>query len=102
MDDLERTDYDVSAIEEDLRFLQAKKEFFVVQCITITQIFIVTLICYSLSGNDRYVWGYPLWYAYATIFCLVVAVVSAIYALGFMKKSKLDAVADNTEEKEEN
>jgi uncharacterized membrane protein YhdT len=102
MDDLERTDYDVSAVEEDPRFLQAKKEFFVVQGITIAQIILVTLICYSLSGNGRYVWGYPMWYAYATIFCLGMAVLSAIYALGFMKRSKLDAIADDAEEKEGN
>ena len=95
---LERTDYDVNKVNDDPRFIFAKKEMVIIQIFIFAMIFVDVLICYGLTGNGKYFMGYPQWYAYATIFHFVYTIFVSFYVYKKFKRSKLDAVADSEEE----
>lgn len=97
---LESRDYDIKSIAEDPRFSYAKREFWVCQVINILEMVILTIICYTLTDNGKTILGFPEWYVIATLFCIAVAAACILYAVKFVKRSKLDAIADAEEERE--
>lgn len=98
MNELDSREYEVTAENDDPRFVHAKNEWIVIQIIVMMQIFLGAIIIYTLSGNGKYVLGYLAWYAYGTLFYLLVDVVCIVYGLMFIRRSKLDAIADDEEE----
>lgn len=98
MKELESRDYEVTAENDDPRFVHSRNEWIAIQIIVILQILLGSVIIYSLSGNGKYLLGYPYWYACGTVFYLLVDAVCIVYGLKFIRKSKLDAIADDEEE----
>ncbi len=93
--DLESREYDVNLQEEDMRFVYARREMIAIQVIVFAQILIGAFLAYGLTGTGESIGGYPSWYVYGTILYLVVAAFSSYFALKVIRRSKLDARADN-------
>ncbi len=98
MKELDSRDYEITTENDDPRFVHAKNEWLVIQAIVFLQIFLGAIIIYSLSGNGKYVLGYPAWYACGTMLYLAIDAICIVYGLMFIRRSKLDAIADDEEE----
>lgn len=97
--DLESREYDVNDIVEDRRFLRCKIEMRIIVIMGLIQILVPAAIIYSLSGNGKWFLGLPMWYSVATLFYLCMSLISMVVATKVIRAHKLDAVADDKEEK---
>jgi uncharacterized membrane protein YhdT len=97
--DLESREYDVNSVVEDKRFVRCKKEMWLIVVIGLIQILVPAAIIYSLNGNGQWFLGLPMWYGVATVFYLCMSLICMIVATKVIRTHKLDAVADDKEEK---
>ena len=81
MNELVSREYEITAENDDPRFVHAKNEWIVIQIIVMMQIFLGAIIFYSQSGNGKYVPGYPSWHAYGTMFYLLIGVIIITFLL---------------------
>ena len=99
VDDLESTKYDVNEIVEDPRSARARVEAIITQAFLLAATFIILGVCYVLgaSGDTKYIFGWPTWYALGVLMIFGVIVCGFIFCIKIYKCHKLEAVADDKE-----
>lgn len=95
---LDSREYSISCFEEDPRMIRCKKEMIGVEFWGIGIIISALIVCYAMSQNPEtfiYIWGYPAWYAIATLILITGALGTIIFAWKIMKRPNLSARDEN-------
>lgn len=102
MKDLDSREYDISEIDEDPRFAQARKEALFVQVFFTAAIFVVILVCFLTGRGDpnemTFFFGWPMWYVYGFLTAVAAIVIGLVWLNKGFKKHSLEAIADDKEE----
>lgn len=104
MNDLDRTDYDVNEIVEDIRLSQARKEMLITQIVGTTVIILSVAIAYILGKGDptgyTFIMGYPVWYVVSVGVCFCGTIFALIFATKLISPCSLEAKNEEVKEDE--
>ena len=99
MKDLNSRDYDVNEIDEDRRFVNARKETLFAQIFFSAAIFAVIGVAF-IAGNQNprdmtYFFAWPAWYVAGVVTALIAIVIGLVWLKKGFKMDSLGALDDD-------
>lgn len=102
--DLMSRDYDVRQIEEDPRFKQCHREFWVLAIIIGITLAAIMIVSYAIDWGPvseyTYILGIPTWAAISTVISIVGTIACFVYIAFFVKDVPLDDIPSSEKEDE--